>query len=311
MRMTRRLDVIANQAWLTDDNLGTDATAEYSDATTYAAGAQAKVTGTGGGAATATYKIYESLQAANTDNDPTVDAGTVSPGFGTWWKEVGSVNEWALFNDVAQDQSTKSGGFYVELTPGSIINAVSVFNVDALSFNITMTDPTEGEVFNTTYTLTENVGVDSWYEFFFEPIIRLNTYSVYDLPPYEEAATKITFNGTGDVSVGALVAGQSMTVGRSLKGGGISLIDYSEAEYIPTLGRTIIDKRDYAESMDFDVLMPKTRFNYVRQELISSRGKVQAWTAGDADIFGYMKDLTILLSADLDYMINIEIEGVT
>jgi len=54
---------------------------EWASGTTYADAALVMVTGTGGGAATATHKIYESQQGSNTGNDPTIDDGT-------YWVEV-------------------------------------------------------------------------------------------------------------------------------------------------------------------------------------------------------------------------------
>ena len=57
----------------------------WSSGTTYALGDKVILT--------STHRVYESLQAANTNHNPTEAAST-------WWLDIGPTNRWAMFDDV-------------------------------------------------------------------------------------------------------------------------------------------------------------------------------------------------------------------
>lgn len=314
MRVIRAIDFLANTGFITDTDLGTDATAEYDDATAYSAGDQRKVTGTAGGAATATYKIYEALQAT-TGDDPTEDVGTVSPGVGTYWKEVGSVNEWAFANSVIQDQTSKSSSFYIKIDAGQRIPAIAFFNLEAAQINITVNSTANGEVHNQDYSLLQDRSGGSWYNWFFEPIVQMGNFVVMDIPAYTDATVTITIsNGSSDAKVGAIIAGKAFTVGESQFDSAYDFINYTRAEYIPELGRTIITEKDFSEDGDIDVVILKARFQYVKQELYKLRGVVSAWIPDENDqgtpIMGYLKSMKTILNGPVAIQANLDIEGV-
>lgn len=97
---------------------------EYASGTAYAANDRVVVTGTGGGAATATHKIYISQQGSNTGNDPTTDDGT-------WWVEEESTDAWKAFDNVVQDQAVDAGFFTFYLEPDQFVNSAALVNADA------------------------------------------------------------------------------------------------------------------------------------------------------------------------------------
>lgn len=76
----------------------------------------------------ADYKVYKSLQNANTGNTP-----SSSP---TWWVDCGYMNKWRPFDGKVQQQASQATTMQWVLEPGSTVDAVSVINADADTLRI-------------------------------------------------------------------------------------------------------------------------------------------------------------------------------
>ena len=83
--------------------------AAWSSGTTYARGDRVILT--------STHKIYESLQAGNTGNNP-----TNSP---LWWVEVSPTNRWRCFDLSNTTQTVVDAADYYEITPGQAMATAS------------------------------------------------------------------------------------------------------------------------------------------------------------------------------------------
>ncbi len=313
-RVVRKLDFIENPGWVTSNNIAVDTTAEYNSGTAYVLDDEVKVTGTGGGAESATFKTYKNIQGA-TGQDPTEDVGTVSPGIGSYWKETGSVNEVALFNDTAQDQSENASSIVIEVEPGSRVNAIGFFNLIADTGNITVNEPTLGEVYNQDIAFADR-DVSTWTDWFYADTVQFKNYAVFDIPAYSLATITITLSvSTGNVSLGALVAGTSLDIGDAIEGTSMSFTDYSRANYVPELGRVIFTERDYTEEESVDSVLLKSRLPILKQELLDLRNVVSMWAADTEDfstlILGFLDDMDITLSGPIAVLANFQIRGVT
>lgn len=315
MKIIRKINPFDDLSIITSDNLGTDATTEWTSAAVVT-GAQRKVTTTGNGAATATYKIYEALQG-HSNQDPTVDVGTVSLGVGTYWKEVGSVNEVACFNDVVQDQTVNASSIQIEITAGERVDSVAFFNLQAATLNINVSSPTYGsDLYDEDFELTVDRGVTGWYEWFYEPTSFIKNYAVVDLPSYTDAVVTITLSVTsGNASVGVIVFGKSLDAGKVERGSSIELVNYSRGTYVPDLGRTFYESRDYAEDGNIILLIQKTRFQAIKQAMSDLRESPTAVILDESEpgsiIFGFPKDLDFLLGGANYYRANFKIGGMT
>jgi len=278
---------------------------EWASGTTYALNDLVMVTGTAGGAATATHKIYQSQAGSNTGNDPTTDDGT-------YWDEVSSTNAWKMFDAIVQDQTERSGGIEVTLTFTPVVNALAVINVDAASFTVVVDDATEGEVYNETYSLISDSGIQDWYAYFFEPIVRIDRYAITDLPPYAGSDITVTLTDTGTAKCGALVIGQFAELGQSQHGAGISITDYS-TKTTDANGRVTITPGAYANRMDVDIILPTSTFPVVRNILTDIRTTPVVWIAQDdepgAVVYGYYREFDIILSNPTLSRCSLDIEG--
>ena len=309
------IDFIESQGLVTSTNLGTDSTVEWTSVAV-SIGDLRKVTTTSNGASSATYKIYEALTAIGL-TDPTTDVGTVSPGIGTDWKEVGSVNEWAWANNVLADQATGSGlTIEIELTPAQVINGIGFANVDCELINVEIVDPTDGTVFDEDYDMTSYVGIDSFYDWLFEPIVRSRKLAIFNIPPYPSAVVTITLSvSSGSPSVGAIIAGRQFIVGDSLYGTRFSFDDYSKIEYIPDLGRTIVSERDYSDEVRAQVYVEDARLESVRDYIASLRNVTTVWMADTNDtgtiVFGLLREMVVVLREHNGTFLDLEVGGST
>jgi hypothetical protein len=312
----RPIDFIANQGLVTSTDLDADGTTEWAGGSdTSSAGDTRKVTTDANGASQVTYKIYRLLSGGTATQDPTADVGSVSPGKGEHWIEVGSVNEWAWANDVIADVSTKSSGdFYLELTPAQVVNAIALTNVTGNSVNITITSAAEGEVYNRDFDLTSYVGIDDWYEFLFEPLVRYEKVVVFDLPPYVDAVIEITISASGsDTSVGLVVVGQQLRIGETLYGSQLGIDNYSSIDFIPEVNRTVLTERTYSDYGRIQVQIEDYRLEAMRLQMIALLNTTTVW-AGDKDdngtaVFGIMLEMSIGMATKNGTIVDLEIGG--
>jgi hypothetical protein len=272
--------------------------AAWAGGTTYADGDRVIVT-------TGYHKIYESQQAANTGNDPTTDDGT-------WWLEVSSTNRWKMFDAIVQDQTVQATQIVTTLQSPTVVNSMAFLNVEATTIEVTVTDAVEGVVYDETFNMTSYSGIQDWYSYFFEPIIRKDQLAITDLPPYANAEIEITINSSADAKIGALVMGQFANLGLSQHGASLSIIDYS-TKTTDAQGRVTITDGPYADKMEVDVVLDTSVIGQANATLSSLRTTPAVWIAEDNNddlvIYGYYREFDIILSNPTISRISLEIEG--
>ncbi len=251
------------------------------------------------------HKIYESQQGSNTGNDPTTDDGT-------YWLEVSSTNRWKLFNGIVQEQTEQSGGMEYVLQSPTVVNSLALINVDCAEITVTVDDAVEGEVYNETFSMISDSGIQDWYAYFFEPIVRDDRLAILDLPPYANADITVTFTDSGTAKCGALIIGQFADLGFSQHGASYSIIDYS-TKTTDSQGRVTITDGPYANKLDVDVILDTAVFGVVRNTLADLRTTPCAWIAEDNNrnsiIYGYYREFDIILSNPTTSRCSLEIEG--
>ena len=251
------------------------------------------------------HKIYESQQAANTGNDPTTDDGT-------YWLEVSSTNRWKLFNGIVQEQTEQAGGMEYVLQSPTVVNSLALINVDCAEVTVTVEDATEGVVYDETFSLISDSGIQDWYAYFFEPIVRDDRLPILDLPPYANADITVTFTDTVTAKCGALIIGQFADLGFSQHGASYSIIDYS-TKTTDSQGRVTITDGPYANKLDVDVILDTAVFGTVRNILAELRTTPCAWIAEENNrnsiVYGYYREFDIILSNPTTSRCSLEIEG--
>jgi hypothetical protein len=251
------------------------------------------------------HKIYESQQGANTGNDPTTDDGT-------WWLEVSSTNRWKMFNAIVQEQTVQATQIDTTLQSPTVVNAIALLNVEATTVEITVTDSVEGVVYDETFNMTSYSGIQDWYAYFFEPIVRESQLAVTDLPPYANADINIVINANADAKCGAVVIGQFADLGLAQHGANLSIVDYS-VKSTDDEGRVTITEGAYADKMEVDVVLDTSQMGQVKKTLTSLRTTPSVWIAEDGNsdlvIYGYYREFDIILSNPTTSRCSLEIEG--
>lgn len=297
MKIIRPITV--NDAALTASNVSATTAAAWSSGTTYALGDRVQVD------ATDSHLIYESLQGSNTNHSP-----ATSP---TWWVEVGATNRWAMFDGASSTQTSNADSIEVTIQATGRVNAVALLNVSASSARVTMTDATDGIVYDRTVDLVWDSGITDWWAYFFEPIIRTPDVAFADLPPYSDAEIGITLAAAGEtVACGVCVLGLVRQIGDTQAGAQLGIQDYS---LITTddFGTRTITERAYAKKATFSVVVDGADVDEIHRTLAAYRATPLVYIGSErfsqAIVYGFYRDFSIAIAYPTYAVCNLDLEG--
>jgi hypothetical protein len=288
---------------LTASNIAETDYAAWSSATTYALGARVIVVGTN------IHKVYESLVATNLNHIPgsTTDIAK--------WIEVGETNKWRMFNSTIQTQSSNLNSINVTLHPTSRVDSIALLGISAYSVQITMTDATDGVVYDHTTIMSDFSGINNWYQYFFEPVQRRSDFLVHDLPPYANASINVILTDTGNtVYCGALIAGLQRYLGDAQYGAKVGITDYSVKTQDPFGNYTVL-QRAYRKTGIFTLQIESGLVDYTMKLLSDFRSTPILYAGADeydsSIVYGFYKDLSINIAYSAVSLCTLEIEGLT
>jgi hypothetical protein len=277
--------------------------AAWNSGTTYAEGDRVILT--------STHRIYESLQNANTNKNPTTET--------LWWIEVGPTNRWAVFDTSVSTQTSQSTNITYTLEPGIAINSLAILNLtDANQINITMVSPSAGSpgiVFSETVDLGLTSPFSDWYNWFFGIKQRPSQYIATSLPVYVDATIEVEILGGTDLAVGVIAIGQQQRFGRGIRlGARVGIQDYSRKE-TSEFGDTILVQRAFAKRANFDLFIDKAEVDTLQNYLSALRATPALWIGSNeyesTTVFGFYKNFEILLNYPEHADCELEIEGLT
>ncbi|TCM40108.1 hypothetical protein [Novosphingobium sp. ST904] len=275
-----------------------DTYAAWSEGTTYAAGHRV--------ISTDTHHAYESLAADNLGNAVT-DV--------TKWLDLGATNAYAMFDQFNSTQTAAARSVSFEVTVAGRADAVALLNLVAASVDIEMSTAGDGVIFSRSYNLVSNSGINSWYEYYFEPIIRRGDLVAYDLPNYANPTFRITIHEpAGTAKIGVAVIGQSKQLGDLLIGAKTGIQDYSRKE-TDDFGNFTIVQRAYAKRATYKLRVDNTRIDALSALLASYRAEPIVWVGADTYtstwVYGFYRDFSIEIAFALDSYLSLELEGLT
>ena len=252
--------------------------------------------------------MYQSLQAANLNKDPTSQP--------LWWVDVAPTNRWALFDNVVSSQTKQSTYIKYEFTPGQTINALAALNlVGATSMVITVTSASLGVVYSRTLDVSPVPASPTWWDWFFG-VKRSQTQKVFvDLPSYPDATVRFELYGNSALAIGVLLVGQQRAFGTGIKyGAKVGIQDYSRKE-TNDFGDTVLVQRAFAKRADFEVQVSEGEVDSLQNFLSDIRAVPCLWV-GSADyeattVFGFYKTFDILVSYPTYSDCTLQIEGLT
>ena len=254
------------------------------------------------------HKIWESLQAGNTNKPPETEP--------LWWVEVSPTNRWKCLDLSNTTQTVVGAADYYEFTPAQAVNAVSLVNISGiLSVRVRLTDPSFGVVYDKTADLTAVPSESSWYAWFFEPRTEQTLFVASDLPSYPNAVLRIDMTSSGTASVGALVYGTQRTIGTGIKAGvRLGIQDYSRKER-NDWGDTVLVQRAYSKRITFGMQLANDQLDNTYELLADMRATPCLWIGSDGlrslSVFGFYSNFEIDIAYARFSDCSIDVEGLT
>jgi hypothetical protein len=290
--------VTLNGAALVSSNVAVSEPA-WSGSTTYGLGGQVR-----GASGPEAEKVYESVQAANL-NHPVTDPA--------WWIEVGPINRLKMWDGSPSSATLNANSIATVHQLAGRANVVYLEAVSAATARLKITDAIEGVVHDQTYALVSDSGIGDWYEYFFEPVIRLTSLLIVDLPPHASPLLELTLTATGEtVACGEMVAGLARDIGGTQWGGQVGIRDYSTKE-TDAWGVTSVVERAFAKRASFGVVVASARVDAV-QALLADYRATPIVLVGDpgyaaSAVLGFIRDWSVEISGPDVSLLSIEFEG--
>lgn len=291
-------------AMLTSSNVAETDYSVWASGTTYALAARAILTSSG------THKIYESLQAANTNHDP-----LTSP---LWWIEVSPTNRWCAFDTSVSTQTKQSTTINYSIAPGQAVNTVAVLNIlGANSLTVTMTSALAGgaTVYSKTVDLSSVPIAPEWLAWFYGVKSAPTQCILNDLPSYSDCVINFSLSGTTSLAVGVVMLGRQRAFGVGIQyGARVGIQDYSRKEK-NDFGDTVLVQRAFAKRANFDIQVARAEVDTFQNFLSDVRASPCLWigssTYESTTIFGFYKNFDILISYPEHADCSLELEGLT
>jgi hypothetical protein len=298
MRIVR--PVVINDATLVSSNVTEESTAPlYNAGTTYALADLSYRVGT--------HRVYRSLQAANTGNTP-----ESSP---TWWQEIRATDKYKMFDSKAASQTQRADNITVSIAPAERIDLVELLTVDASSVHITATDATDGVVFDETYSMVSDSGIQDWYAYFFEPVVRRRKLLADGIPPYAGLTMDIVITDTGATAgCGECIMGLSRELGGTEYGARIGIRDFSVKSQ-DEFGNFDVLERAFSKRGTFSLEVDAGFEETLHEILETYRATPVLWIGADSrvvtHIYGYYVDFQNDLTLSTKSYCSLDIEGLT
>lgn len=285
---------------LTSSDVTENDYAAYSAGTTYAINAFVIYV------ATNIHKIYQSLVGSNLGN-PVTDA--------TKWLDCGSTNRWKLHDTSVQSQTSKATSIANVYAISGRCNSVALLNVDAASVTVSMTDATDGVVYDNTVSLVSTSGIQDWYAYFFETIVRKSDLALTDLPSYSNTSISVTISApSGTALCGGLIFGNSRDIGGTQYGVKVGITDYSTKTQ-DAFGNYTITRRAYRKTGEFSLDVNSGFVDQLQATLANFRATPILYIGSDdyasTLIYGFYKDFSISIAYPTMSLCSITIEGLT
>jgi hypothetical protein len=252
------------------------------------------------------HKIWESLQASNTNHDPVTDDGT-------WWIQVSATNRYKMYDAVISTQTENSGSIEVEMTPGEVVNGIALLGLVGQTVEIIVTDPVDGIVYDEVIDLQDSSPVTDWYTYFFEDIQYREDVVRLDLPSYPDAVIDVTIDNLADTAkCGEMVIGRQRDLGMANFNTSVGIKTYS-TKTTDDFGNVTIVKRAFAKRADFDVTLDTDRV-YIVQRILAQIRDTPTVYVGDEDrgetiIYGFWTQFNIVLTDQTWSDCSLEVEG--
>lgn len=270
---------------LTASNVPEDDYDEWDDTTTYGVDDFVIVLD---GDSVSYNNVYQSVDADNTGNKPWED-DVDNPQF---WNLIGKINRWKMFELDRNTQTVGEDSIEVEITPGTRINTVAIFGLQAEEAQAVMTVDSE-EVYNQTIELYTRDTL-TWADYFFNPFVFQRAGFFEDLPPFTEGVLTVTISrASGEVLCGGLVIGSSVYLGSVERNAESDALNFSTVDRDEFGNARLVPRRTIPKTFQ-RVFTEKSRVDKLVQTRRDLNAVPAVWSSLDDAEDGYFNALFIL-----------------
>jgi len=170
-------------------------------------------------------------------------------------------------------------------------------------------------IYDSTYNLAYTDGIDNWFSYYFEPIIRKRDFVEIDMPSYSAPIIDIWIINTGSTATcGACIIGQKLDVGLTQLGLRTGIQDYS-IKTQDDFGNYNVLERAFSKKADFTIWIYNTRISAVQDTLSDYRATPIVYIGSEhltnTIIYGFYKDFSIDIAYPTVSICTATIEGLT
>lgn len=168
-------------------------------------------------------------------------------------------------------------------------------------------------VYDDNYNMTSDSGINDWWMYYFEPIVRKTEITEIEMPPYVGAAVTVTMTGTGEtVGCGACVVGQKIDVGFTQHGASIGIKDYS-VKTQDDFGNYSITERSYSKRATFTIYIEGGATDNLQNTLAQYRSTpivyIGSTDYASTQIYGFYRDFSINIAYPTMSICDLEVES--
>lgn len=184
------------------------------------------------------------------------------------WVRMGYSNQQRMFNSGVDSVSSATGDITVQLTTPDLVDNFTVLGLMGSTVQLTVTDATEGVVYDETQTLTD-AGASDWYEWYFFDY-DIITVAVFDgIPPYPNTTYDLVISGTqptDPVECGRVIFGPEFLIGGMTYGTSFTALSTSKVNRDEFGNSQYIKRRTIARN-DYDIVIDARRISDIRRAL--------------------------------------------
>lgn len=254
------------------------------------------------------HRIYKAL--SSTSDVPETGAVADPP----TWLDEGATNLYSAFDNIIERACSNANTIEFAFEATSLVNAVFLFNCQCSTVQVTVTDATDGVVYDKTVNMVDNSGITTPHEYYFSPIEAKTKAAFVDLPYYAGAEVSVTLDaGSGTASVGEVVIGQRRTIGDFLFNSEVGIDDYSVKERDPNFGGAVLREGSFSDAATYPVSILTKKVDSVVNYLKPLRatplvfvGTVRRETT---IVFGWFEKLRVVTQGAVYSDCSLKVEG--
>lgn len=310
MRITKPKTIL--DANIVSCNVPENDYAIYSSIATYNLGDLVIVTGTD------IHQIYMSVHAANIGNNPLSDNQS-SPAH---WSLQGATNKYKMLDSYVSSQTVYADSIQLTLQNLGQLNTVSLLNTNGKTATVTVTRTTDNAViYNTTKSLISTAGRDSFWHWFFNPVLNRNNVTFSDIPPSYNSVVAMSIDNVGfNVKLGHVVVGNGVQFNRFTDaannsvnyGASVRNRDYSVKTRLST-GDYYFKQGATAKDGNFTFQIPNSQYDLLITTIADIGSAPALFTATNifdsTNIYGLLVDAEPVINYPGYSDVNLKIEG--